>query len=77
MANKVPKATRLPKDYADALEQYCEERDILEAHALQRFIIDGLDDADSELVERSADMMPVPQLIQIILLTVLIALNLI
>jgi hypothetical protein len=75
MANKVPKATRLPKDYADALEEYCEERDILEAHALQRFIIDGLDDADSDLVTRGADMMPFAEAFKIGMLFTLIVLQ--
>jgi hypothetical protein len=43
---KVQKATRLPKDQAERVEEYAEERDITEADALRRLVRIGLDEEE-------------------------------
>ena len=45
---KVQKATRLPKDQAERVEEYAEERGITEADALRRLIRIGLDEEEDK-----------------------------
>jgi len=76
MAEKVPKSTRLPKDEADLLEAYAEEHELTEADALRRLIRSGLEN-EPDLLTRAAHGLATVHVLQIILLTFLIALQLI
>lgn len=76
MAEKVPKSTRLPKDEADLVKAYAEEHELTEADALRRLIRSGLEN-EPELVTREAHGLKMVHVLQIILLTFLIALQLI
>lgn len=75
---KIQKATRLPKDQADQVEEYAEQQEISEADALRRLIRTGLDVegfTDDGTSTRTHGQLPVSNRLLAILLTLDIGLT--